>query len=291
MPRVPDGILESVFYLYETAQDADNGEHNGGTGFLVSVQRDDQSPKTLYAVSNRHVVGPAPLGHATVARVNTADGNYEILDALTWKPHDDGDDVAIARIELGTESVYSSIRSTQLLRPDDLDIGTSASSPSRIFGPGNEVLLVGRSADHEGRERNYPVVRFGNIAMMPSEPIGNELGFDQESFIVESRSFGGFSGSPVIVYPEAFITEDGVFDTYVGMRTWLLGIVWGHADLFQRVLESDQETPHQDKLWVKQNSGLMYVVPSWKLLDMLMTDEEIAFRAKRDRDWDEENAT
>jgi hypothetical protein len=96
---------------------------------------------------------------------------------------------------------------------------------------------------------------------------------------------------PVIVYPEAFITEEGVFDTYVGMRTWLLGIVWGHADLFQRVLESDRETPHHDKVWVKQNSGLMYVVPSWKLLDMLMMDEEIALRAKRDRDWDEKNTT
>jgi hypothetical protein len=118
--------------------------------------------------------------------------------------------------------------------------------------------------------------------MMPWEPIRNpDLGIDHESYIVESRSFGGFSGSPVIVYPEAFISSEGVFDTYVGMRTWLLGLVWGHGDWFQPVLGPDRKTPLPDKWWVQQNSGLMYVVPSWKLLDMLMSDEEVALRSEQ----------
>jgi hypothetical protein len=290
MPRVPETILNSVFYLYKTADDAETGEANGGTGFLVSVQRDEQSPRTLYAVSNWHVVGHQPLSQATVARINTGNGGYEILDELMWDHHPSGDDLAVARVGFGTEFVYDSLRSTLCLNgwePGDIEPTTGL---LRLFGPGNEVLFVGRYSDHEGRERNFPVVRFGNIAMMPWEPIENkDLGFDQESFVVEARSFGGFSGSPVIVYPEAFITSEGVFDTYVGMNTWLLGIVWGHGDLFQRVLGPDH-APLEDKWWVKQNSGLMYVVPSWKLLEMLMSDEEVALRAKQDADWDEEEA-
>jgi hypothetical protein len=49
---------------------------------------------------------------------------------------------------------------------------------------------------HEGRQKNSPTARFGNIAQMPNEPVIIKR-FEQECFLVEARSIGGYSGSPV----------------------------------------------------------------------------------------------
>lgn len=294
MPKIPPTFLDSVFYLYKSASDAKEGKRNGGTGFFVAVGRGD-SPPFLYAVSNWHIVGPGPgLENATVARVNTKGGGSEALDGLTWLHHGDGDDLAIARVGLAPDYfAYSAIPSSLFLVsiPGPFEaLNEEDKRATTPFGPGNEVFFIGRYADHEGKEKNYPVVRFGNVAMEPREPIRSELGIDQDSFIVESRSTGGFSGSPVFVNPSALIHEDGVSDFYMKMKTYLLGIVWGHGDLFQRVLGPDQETTAPgDPMWVKQNSGLMYVVPSWKLRDQLMSDEETALRTEKQDKWDEEN--
>lgn len=69
-------------------------------------------------------------------------------------------------------------------------------------GPGDDVFVVGRFINSQGKLRNIPSVRFGNIAQMPLKPIeqGRVFGeFQQESFLVEARSISGFSGSPVFL--------------------------------------------------------------------------------------------
>jgi Trypsin-like peptidase domain len=282
MPLIPESFRNSVFYLYRTSRDADAGERNGGTGFFVSVKDEEELPPFLYAVSNWHVVGPPPLENAPVARVNTKAGGHETLDGLTWIQHTEGDDLAIARVGLAPEHFsYSAVHSDLVMAA--AEHGSEGEAAARkIWGPGNEVFFVGRYADHEGREQNEPIVRFGNIASMPDdEKIHNEaLQIDQESYIVEARSIGGFSGSPVFVNPQTFIDDDGQWDFYMGGRTALLGVIWGHTDQFQRVLGPDQETPLPDVEWVKQNVGLMYAVPSWRLREMLMEEDEMAKRRK-----------
>jgi hypothetical protein len=45
-------------------------------------------------------------------------------------------------------------------------------------------------------KRTPPTARFGNIAQMPNEPVIIKR-FEQDCFLVEARSIGGFSGSPV----------------------------------------------------------------------------------------------
>lgn len=282
MPRVPEAFLGSVFYLYRTADDARRGERNGGTGFFVSVADDDpEGQPFLYAVSNWHVVAPSPLGNASVARVNTKDGDFEVLDGLEWTHHPDGDDVAIARVVLAREHLAYGIKSSLCLTGWDPGESDEQSGLTRLFGPGNETFLIGRYADHEGREQNHPVVRFGNVSMMPWEKTRNrQLGFDQESYVVESRSIGGFSGSPVFVNPQYFLDDNGHWDFYMRGGSWLLGLVWGHGERYGPVYESDEKTEASEGWVVKQNVGLMYVVPSWKIGDLLMNDKEIATRAR-----------
>lgn len=72
------------------------------------------------------------------------------------------------------------------------------------IGPGDDVARLGRFITHDGRQRNKPLARFGNIAMMHdnAEPIEIAPGRHQVGLLVECRSLSAFSGSPVFVYPD-----------------------------------------------------------------------------------------
>src|SRR5207248_2655066 len=103
-----------------------------------------------------------------------------------------GDDVAIAPIAL-EEAKYKAIPITpqMFVTPEDI----------RWFAPGTDTMMIGRFITHEGRQRNTPAVRFGNVSMLPFEPVRTERGgLKQRSFLVEERSLSGFSGSAVFVY-------------------------------------------------------------------------------------------
>jgi hypothetical protein len=62
--------------------------------------------------------------------------------------------------------------------------------------------MCGLFVSHPGGERNVPVVRFGNLSMMATEaaPVELETGVYRACFLMDTRSRGGFSGSPVFPY-------------------------------------------------------------------------------------------
>jgi hypothetical protein len=131
------------------------------------------------------------------------------------------------------------------------------------------------------------VVRFGNLAMMPWEPIKNELsGIEQESFLVEARSLSGFSGSPVYVYNHLSIDEDGTFTLEISDRCYLLGVDWCHLSGTEPVRDQAGERL-ADGSFVRQNSGMMGVIPAWKLVELLNTEEVLKVK----RDWQESRKT
>jgi len=66
-------------------------------------------------------------------------------------------------------------------------------------GPGDDTFTVGRFIGHDGKESNLPVVRFGNIAMLPQQPLELEHLGPQNVFLIESRIMPGYSGSPVFL--------------------------------------------------------------------------------------------
>lgn len=67
--------------------------------------------------------------------------------------------------------------------------------------PGGEVFMIGRFVGHDGRQKNTPSVRFGNISRMRISDA--EEGADQnqeevdERFLIDCRSIPDYSGSPV----------------------------------------------------------------------------------------------
>jgi len=186
-------------------------------------------------------------------------------------------------------------------------------------GAGSDVFMVGRFIKYDGQQQNTPSVRFGNISMMPLEPIQHPDGHMQDSFVLDMRSLPGYSGSPIFVYTytpihTAFKWEEGQKGMWPGRGnvdprhspgerfSWLLGIDWGHGREGERneLVRNAREKPlirndvfrdgDDSRLnWkVRSNTGTTNVVPAWKLYDLLYREDVIMHRKKIDEEIAEE---
>lgn len=159
--------------------------------------------------------------------------------------------------------------------------------------------MVGRFIGHDGKQRNTPSVRFGNIAMMPLEPLLHERGHKQESYLVEARSLPGYSGSPVFVWSPSLtarpksVGESGKEEYAIteAFGPWLLGIDWCHLLTREPVREKgEDEKPTQQGWFVRSNSGMAGVIPIWKLDELLDIDELKEGRDRQEQQLKEEKA-
>jgi hypothetical protein len=283
VPRIDDSVLDCALYLYESEEDASQGAHYGGSGFLVGVplgwDRDDWRTESragravhIYAVTNAHVIENG----CSVIRLNTKEGATRVIDSgrASWLLHPDGDDLAITPIEPDPELHkfrYLGVGFDMFVTQERLrDCG---------IGPGDETFAVGRFVGRDERQSNRPIVRVGHISGLGTELIdqGQERhNFKQESFLVESHSIPGFSGSPVFVWvplertvkirdPErASEFRKGVRSYQHRPREYFLGIDWGHLD--------EQNLP-----------GMAGVVPAWKLLEVLSVKQVVEMRLEKEK--------
>lgn len=272
MPRINDALLDSVVYLYPSVEDANAGKAAGGTGFLITIPSEaHEGWDFTYCVTNSHVIRE---GSSPVIRLNTKDGGKDVIGLRQedWVHHEDGDDIATCPLNLADPGYYRYTRiHTEMFVTKEL-------IQQQNMGPGDEVFMIGRFVNHEGRQRNTPAVRFGNISMMPWEEIKHPRGFTVESFLVETRSLGGFSGSPVFVYHTPYSPLPASYPERE-QGTWLLGVDWGHLPITEKVRKSDKTLV--DENWVvESNSGQMAVAPAWKLQE-LIDQEDLAMGRRR----------
>jgi hypothetical protein len=280
--RISDTILDTVIYLYPSVDDAVAGRDVGASGFLVGVPSTVSEERVyLYAVTNRHAVRKSIReGNAPVIRLNTKDGGKDVLPTTEddWAFHQDEDDVVcLLKFASPEKYKFNFIPVRIFLTAEEAEV--------HHIGPGDEVIMAGRFITHEGRQRNTPTARFGNISMLPWEPIPqSNSGIAQESFLVETRSLGGFSGSPVFVrIPSGMkrVYREGVRHTGEG-GFWLLGVDWGHLPVYEKVKEKNRRDDIPEGWVVESNSGQMAVVPAWRLRDLLDQEELAVVRMKSD---------
>jgi hypothetical protein len=149
------------------------------------------------------------------------------------------------------------------------------------LGVGDEVFLTGLFTEVCETTSNIPIVRIGNLAMVPGERIPFKDGRLIEAYLVESRSIGGLSGSPVFIR-ETVTTNAGwkfppgfdltaVFPTPestevqriqlsgVG-RIYFLGSMIGHWDAPTGFNLPDKEAV---------NMGISPVVPAHKIKEII----------------------
>jgi hypothetical protein len=158
----------------------------------------------------------------------------------------------------------------------------------RDVGLGDTIFAVGLFSKMAGRAKNTPIVRTGFIASMPDERVPNvKIGSwkgDAEVYLIESRSIGGWSGSPVFVRPTLHVpfrpdNDTEVFRFY-GMsgKPYLLGLVNGHWEIPPGT-ENDVHLKARDpNLQHQANIGLTVVIPAHKILEVLYHPKLIEMR-------------
>jgi hypothetical protein len=293
LPKIEDRLLDSVVYLYPNEESAKEGVKIGGSGFLVGVLSHMQKVVHLYVVTNRHVVEDDAMKRSSrVVRLTSRDEPTVIRTAPIedWALAEE-DDLAIWHF--GTQpwgiQNYSCVSFDSLVQ-------------ERARGDyfvGAECVMLGRFITKDGKQRNLPTARFGNISMLPLEPYVDARGISSHAFLVETRSQAGYSGSPVFVYRRTGHVDVPVrpIESYKrGTRLvpaplvemWnfqLLGIDHSHLANISTVKErfengrlGNEHHPNLPNAGVELGSGMLVVVPAWKLADLLNVEAVRAVR-------------
>lgn len=255
--NIDDEIRKCVAFLqYQTA----SGLQLAGTAFFISViENGDTFP---YAVTAKHVIEKIRkkgIDGQVYFRMNNRSNSFETFQVPVSKwiyhPTDPTTDVAVLE--------WPPMPFDMLLFPLHPLAASDAIAKKLGIGIGDEVFLVGLFYRHYGTQRNIPIVRIGNIAAMPEEPVALGNGEMMEGYLVELHSIGGFSGSPVFVRH--------------AVTTRLLGLMHGHWDLHEPTL--DQLAKDEDSQSL--NTGIAVVVPVSKIIGTVDQDRLLESRREQ----------
>jgi hypothetical protein len=236
-----------------------------GTGFYTV--KSDGGYLFQQVVTARHVIDQI-AGDKVYLRANLKAGGTEVFISLKadWTfhpnvPHGQYIDIAVLPSHVPPDKF--DIKHMNI----EADMLTSAAVDEQNIGIGDEVFFVGLFTNHYGQSRNIPVVRCGTLAAMPHEPMETEYGFI-EGYLVEARSLGGLSGSPVFTQSSLWgVRADGSVTMRHGKIWYFLGVFCGHW-LVQNpedavaVKDGTRETGNI-------NTGMGIVVPASKVLETI----------------------
>jgi hypothetical protein len=236
-----------------------------GTGFFVRVPASTIDPivSHLYLVTAKHVVEDLGTSDPYIL-VNGKDGKAKLLKQLGPKwwthPSDSTADVVVRQVAKQDDIEGWGAKTDDFITSEDVKNGTVC--------VGDEVFVAGYFSPILS-DRNLPIVRHGNVAMLPEEQIQTEYGM-ADVYLVEARSIGGISGSLVAVRPplrygiEMPKGTTAYFDAIGKFK--LLGVMHGHWDIRESKM-NDPKVEHDRKHGV--NMGIAIVVPAIKILETL----------------------
>jgi hypothetical protein len=260
--RVPTQLLKCVAFISRDEEQLDYG----GSAFIVLVPHDDTSG-CLHLITAKHVAIALTEGKATVA-MNGKDGLplwMKNTTAVGWFFHpDEAVDVAVlpmASIRLN-EYDYQEIPTTIFVTAER----------AAVFGisVGDETISLGLFRPFVGRSRFTPIARSGIIAMMPDGELPHPKFLTMEAYLIESRSKGGLSGSPVFVrntiHPQGIDSAGTPVRFSASSDFHLLGLLSGHWT-------TDPTSSKEG-----DNMGLSLVVPAAKILETLFHPDLLVLR-------------
>lgn len=181
---------------------------------------------------------PTPIGTAFFVRANggasylvTAGHVAAVLDATEWWTRSRGPDgstlqqTLAARWERHPETDLAvtqlEVPAAHLAVPWEM-VENNALFESDLFGLGGDLFIPGLFSRHGGSGLE-PILRFGNLSMMPTDAVHTATGLIT-AYLCELRSTGGLSGSPVFIAPHLLELGGGPG------KYALLGVMQGHWD-------------------------------------------------------------
>ena len=262
--QVPEIVHDCVLFLY--------GQVNGrkvafGTAFFVGIA-DSECAEPMawrYVVTAKHVIEKIKEDGANKIvyfRLNRRNGGIDFIEtkAKDWKSHPIDSFIDVAVLSWAPDrNLYKvvSVLDSVFITENKIAIES--------IGTGEEVFITGLFSERIGLKRNIPIVRVGTIAAMPSEPISVEISGakgEMPAYLIEARSLGGLSGSPVFVNLGTFRLRDGQPQAARGPVFYLIGLIHGHYDEpFSRKIGA-----LTDKVI---NMGIAVVVPMQQIREVL----------------------
>jgi len=97
------------------------------------------------------------------------------------------------------------------------------------IGVGTEVFTIGYLYGYSGKKQNYPVTKFGKVALLTDEKWyrSKKRNIDEYAYLIELSTTRGLSGAPVILKSPQFRgTETGGFEIR-GLGPTVIGVIKG----------------------------------------------------------------
>ena len=257
---VPEDIRKCVVFI---GYRMDSGEMRfTGSGFFLGRSVGGQKSNYVHLISARHVIDrirKLGLQHVFV-RVNLKNGESGWYETETshWKYHPTDLSVDVAITPCGIPDEWD-----HLVIPTAM-VGTPQQLAAKEVRLGEELFIVGLFRHHVGTKRNIPIVRVGNLAALAEEKIETIEFGPMHAYLIEARSVGGLSGSPV------FLDLGQAPRGIGGVQHLFLGLIHGHYDV---VPSSKLDTDAQDiggGLSIERiNTGIAIVVPCERIIEVL----------------------
>ncbi len=237
----------------------------------------------IYLVTAKHVAAQVQ-GREFVVRMNSKDQEQAIwvrgrcTDRFYFHPTDPSVDAAVIPYAPSREKFdYEAIPTTMFLTDEIVRSGS--------VGPGDEVFLTGLFVHFFGSKKNVPIVRHGNVAMLPTEKVSTKIG-ETDAYLIEARSIGGLSGSPAFVRKTVNIktSEEGegeIISAPSGRGIYLMGLMHGHWDIPSEEKNDMRATDEEGKV----NMGIAIVVPATKILEVINQEELMQSRRESAAEW------
>ncbi|OKO77463.1 hypothetical protein [Bradyrhizobium sp. NAS96.2] len=255
-----------------------------GTGFVVLMEAHGFA--FPYIVTAKHVIDQAAgydeaRRREILIRFNRKGGgvDYRKTAFVSWHTHPD-------HVETGRKQKYIDVAAFPLVNYDtwedpkidaydfiiilEADVCTDDIIKQYAIGHGDEVVIPGLFHSYLGEQRNIPILRTGNIAAMRDEPFPSDRG-PMDGYLVEMRSVGGISGSPVLTHmairPEKIDAGSDIAALLEKSKKthFLLGLIHGHYTINSRddwVFKTEQEVGDI-------NAGIALVVPASKIMETI----------------------
>jgi hypothetical protein len=263
--RIPDEMRKCVVFVgYRNRE----GVHCfAGTAFFVSRELIGLQKSFMYVVTAKHVIDKIRDKNCdkVCLRTNFSDGKARWVDTDIghWIYHPDESqvvDIAAYPAALAPSMDHLTIPLSNFVTDEIL---------KKHVGIGSEIFMAGLFANHHGQQRNIPIVRVGNIIAMPEEQVETSLGF-MDAYLIEARSLGGISGSPVFATVRGFQTTETELGVSIGHADafHLMGLMHGHWDLKDDI-DADAVSTEDISGKKNVNMGIAIVVPSSKLLEVI----------------------
>jgi hypothetical protein len=258
--KIPEGIKTCVAFV--GLRMADGTFRMAGTVYFIG--RDDNGSNLNYAVTAKHVIeGIKSKGLDQVyLRLNMNNGNatWFSTEMGQWKYHKD------PNVDIATLGIRFPPEIDQKFYPLSGAMTNEVKEQHQIE-EGDEVFVTGLFRHHHGDLKNIPIVRVGNISAIPEEKIQTRHHL-MTGYLIEARSIGGLSGSPVYVNLGLHRHINGsIKQSNSGPIYFLFGMIYGHYDI--NTSEIDEIIEDNPNLQDRVNTGIAIVTPAIKLIEHL----------------------